>query len=86
MVSSESLQFTNAETFKDFTNIGKTISAGRGEEVWVELESYRDLEHRDEVIARIRQDPNAGSPFRKVIGLVSPEQCSIMGDFNRLKV
>ncbi len=86
MVRSEFFQLTNAETFKDFTNIDKTISAGQDEEVWVELESYRDREHRDEVVAKIRQDPSAGPLFRRVIGLVAQEQSSIMGDFNRLKV
>ncbi len=85
MLSSEFFQPINIEAFKDFTNIVRAVSAGQEEEVWIEPESYLNREHRNEVVAKIRQSPREGPISEKIIGLVT-EEPSILGDFNRLKV
>ena len=38
----EPFQLTSTETMMDFINIAKTVSANQYEEVWLELQFYRD--------------------------------------------
>jgi len=84
ILGSERFQLTEAETFRGFTNLIETVSAKPDEEVWVELYRFRDRQHRDDIVAKIRDDPNAGPLFGKFYELVSPGKNSIMADFNRL--
>ena len=52
----------------DFTNIAKTVSANQDEEVWLELNFYRDRKHRDDVMAKMKNDESADPLFRTVYG------------------
>jgi uncharacterized protein YbaA (DUF1428 family) len=83
---SEFYQQTNAELVKGFTNIGETISAGQDEEVWVEIQHYRNKDHRDEIFAAIRKDMDMLQLFGQWYGLVTQGINSVMGDFNKLKI
>lgn len=86
ILRSEFFQLSNTDTFEGFTSIAKTVSANQeDEEVWVELESYRDSKHRDEVVAKITEDASAGPLFGQVMSLVTNGSC-IMGGFERLQV
>ena len=86
IVASEFFQLTQHETVKGFTNLAETVSAGLDEEVWVEIEHYKDREHRDQIFAAIRQDMPMLELFGKWYGLVTPGTNSVMGDFNKLKI
>jgi len=87
IMSSEFLQLSNTETFECFTSIAKVVSANQdSEEVWVELESYRDRKHRDDVVARIEQDASARPLFEQVMSLITQGYSCIMGEFSRLRV
>jgi len=46
------------ESLMPFTSIAKTVSANQDEEVWMEIHSYMDLKHADEVQAKIENDEN----------------------------
>jgi hypothetical protein len=83
---SEFFQLTDAELVKGFSNIGKTISAGQDEEVWVEVEHYRNREQREEIFAAIRKDMDMLQLFGQWYGLVTQGINSVMGDFNKLKI
>ena len=87
ILRSEFFQLSNTETFEGFTSIAKTVSSNQeDEEVWVELESYRDRKHRDEVIAKIEQDASAGPLFGQVMSLLTQGYSCIMGDLSRLRI
>ena len=86
IVASEFFQLTQHETVKGFTNLAETISAGPEEEVWVEIEHYKDREHRDQIFAAIRQDMPMLELFGEWYGLVTPGINSVMGDFNKLRI
>jgi len=86
ILGAEIFQLTQAETFKGFSNLSETISARPDEEVWIEMQRFRDREHRDEIVAKIRQDSTAGPLFGKFYELVSPGKNSVMADFNRLSL
>jgi uncharacterized protein YbaA (DUF1428 family) len=87
ILRSEFFQLSSAETFQGFASIDKTVSANQDEEeVWMELESYRDRKHRDEVVAKITEDASAGPLFGQVMSLITQEYSCIMGEFKRLQV
>lgn len=80
-------QLSNTEAPMDgITNIAKTVSASRDEEVWLELMFYRDRNHRDEVRAKMRTDERAGPLWQRSMELVSPGTSFIMGEFNRVRI
>jgi hypothetical protein len=59
MEGSEVFQLTNTQTPMDgITNISNIVSANQDEEVWVELQYYRDRKHLEEVTAKFRNDEN----------------------------
>lgn len=83
---SEFFQLNSAETFQGFTSIAKTVPIVQDEELWVELDHYKDHEHRDKVVKVVGQDANAGPLFAQLMGLISQEYSIIMGDFERIRV
>jgi uncharacterized protein YbaA (DUF1428 family) len=71
----------------DFVNITEIVSAKQDEEdVWVEIQSYIDRNHRDEIIANIQKDKNCESLYQQYLSLITPGSRTIMGEFSRLKV
>lgn len=82
IVGSEFFQLTPHETVRGFTNFAERLAAEEDEEVWVEVQHYKDREHRDEIFASIRKDVPMLELFGKWYGLVTPG--SVMGDFNKL--
>jgi hypothetical protein len=79
---------TSTEAMMDFTNIAKTLSANQDEEeeVWSELQFYRDQKHLEDVMAKMEKDQVGPQLFREFMHLITPGSCVIMGDFSRLKV
>jgi uncharacterized protein YbaA (DUF1428 family) len=66
-----------------FTNIAKTVSANKDEEVWLELQFYRDKKHLDDVSAKMQKDENAGKLGKQFMDLISPSSC-VEGWFSHL--
>ena len=68
-----------------FTNIAKTISAnGDEEEVWLEIQSYRDHKHLEEVGAKMMSDEKMKAEGSTVY---EPHHTGLtlqFGEFNRL--
>jgi uncharacterized protein YbaA (DUF1428 family) len=83
----EVFQLNNTKTAEDmgFTNIAKTVSANQDEEVWVELHSYRDRKHLDDVCAKMQNDERAGQLYQQFMDLITAGSC-IEGQFSRLRV
>lgn len=52
-------------------SIAETVSASQDEEVWVEIQSYRDREHLDEFMANMRKIRVVANPFTSSIYLPS---------------
>ena len=69
-----------------FTNISNAISANQNEdEIWLELHTYRDHKHQEEVGAIMQSDESAGQLLRQFMDLIRPGSC-IEGQFGRIKV
>jgi hypothetical protein len=52
----EVLYLSSTNTVMDFINIAETLSASQDEEVWMEIQSYRDQKHLEEFIANMKND------------------------------
>lgn len=79
---------SNGKTSDDmgFKNIANTVSANQDEEeVWLELQSYRDRKHQDEVGAIMQKDETAGQLLKQFMSLITPGSC-IEGQFGHVKV
>lgn len=88
LLRSELFQLNNTKTYDDMglTNIANTVSASQDEEVWVELQYYRDRKHLDEVRAKCGDDENMGRLYKQSLGLLTTGSSFIFGEFDRLSV
>jgi uncharacterized protein YbaA (DUF1428 family) len=81
----EIFQLSKTDNMQGFTNISQTVSANQNEEeVWVELLSYRDKKHKDEVMEKMKDDKNCEQGYRQFLDLITPGSKVIYGDFSRL--
>ncbi len=69
-----------------FISIAKTVSANQDDEVWMEIHSYRDRKHADEVQAKIENDENMKPISGQFGDLMTTNSEEIIGDFSRIKV
>ncbi len=84
---SEVFQLTNTEApMEGITNIAKTVSANQDEEVWMELQYYRDCKHLEEVTAKFGNDENMERLYKQSMDLLSPGSSFVMGEFSRLEI
>ena len=67
--------------------IAKTLSIAEDEEeIWMELQYYRDPGHADEVYAKMMQDKSTEPPGNEFFGLITKGTKLVMGEFSRLSV
>ena len=72
------------ENMMDFINLSKAISANDDEDVWLEILSYRDAKHIEEVMKAMEGDKRANELYKEAMELITPG--SIMfGDFSKLE-
>jgi uncharacterized protein YbaA (DUF1428 family) len=67
-----------------FTSISDAVSANQDEEVWMDVEAYKDHTHMDNVISKIMEDERALSTMKRFLDLLSPEFSHIRAKFRRL--
>jgi uncharacterized protein YbaA (DUF1428 family) len=72
------------ENMMDFVNLSKTISANDNEDVWLEILSYRDAKHVEEVMKAMEGDKGANELYKEAMKLITPGSI-VFGDFSRLK-
>jgi uncharacterized protein YbaA (DUF1428 family) len=65
-----------------FTNISKTVSARENEEVWLELQFYKDSKHHDEVAEKMKNDKSGMELGKKFMEIIIPGSC-VEGKFNQ---
>ena len=67
------------------TNIAKTIAAKQDEEVWLELQFYRDQKHLDDLVAEVQKNENARKIGKQFMDLLTPSSC-IEGWFDHVNI
>jgi uncharacterized protein YbaA (DUF1428 family) len=66
----------------DFVNFSKTISANDDEDVWLEIQSYRDAKHVQEVMEAMEGDKKANELYKEAMELITPGSV-VFGDFDK---
>ena len=69
----------------EFVNIAKTISAGDNEEVWMEIQSYRDAKHVQEFMKAMEGDKSGDEMYAEFMRLITPGSIVTFGDFSKLE-
>ena len=85
----EIFQLTNTEAYDGCINIATTMSANQDEEIWIELQSHRDLKQMNEVMSEAMKDEDMsaeGPLVKQFMNLVTPGSGMIMGKFTRLRI
>ena len=81
----EMFQLGDTQDMMGFTNIAKTISATEDEEeVWLEIQSYRDRKLLEEVGAKMMSDEKMKADGQQFMNLITPGSRCSFGEFNRL--
>lgn len=78
---SEFYRLHSTEAFQGFTTIAGISTPDSGEELWVELDHYKERGHRDQVMASLSKDASAGALFRQLGPLVNAGYRIVMGEF-----
>ena len=83
-VSKHVYRLTTRENMMDFVNISKAISASDDEEVNLEILSYRDAKHVEEVMKAMEGDNRANELYEEAMELITPGSI-VFGDFSIIK-
>ena len=83
-VSKNVYRLNARENMMDFVNLAKTISANDNEDVWLEILSYRDAKHVEEVMKAMEGDKRANELYKESMEIITPGSI-VFGDFSRLE-
>lgn len=72
------------ENITDFVNISKIVSANDDEDVNLEILSYRDVKHVEDVMKAMQDDKRANELHMKSMKIITPGSI-VCGDFSQLK-
>jgi uncharacterized protein YbaA (DUF1428 family) len=72
------------ENMTDFVDVSKIISANDDEDVNLEILSYRDSTHVEEVMKAMESDKRANELYKESMKIITPGSI-VFGDFSRLK-
>lgn len=82
----EYFQFAGSQKMEGMSMraIDEALSAAEDEEIWVELQYYRDSRHRDDTFAKMMQDKSLEQLGNEFLGLITKGSSLVTGGFNRL--
>ena len=80
----EVVDSSNAAGMEGMESIAKTLAA-EDEDIWMELQYFRDHSHCKEVYAKMMTDKSLEPLLNEFFGLITQGRVLITGGFNRLK-
>ena len=81
----EVFNLNSRENMMYFVNLSKTISANDDEDVWLEIQSYRDAKHVQEFMKAMEGDKSGDEMYKEFMELISPGSIVTFGDFTKLE-
>jgi hypothetical protein len=81
----EVFSLASGENVMEFENLSKSIPAGEDEEVWGEIQSYRDAEHVKEFTASIEGDKSIETLYKRFMELNTTGSVVSFGSFSKLE-
>jgi uncharacterized protein YbaA (DUF1428 family) len=76
-------QLGKTNVFEEFSGFDKALGTSEGDEVWVEVDSYRDASDFERVTNAIGGDTDAG-PLWGELAQVTSKHAIIMGEFSQI--
>ena len=83
-VSKYVYRLNTRENVMDFVNLSKIMSANDEEDVNLEILSYRDAKHLEEVMKAMKGDNRASELYNESMKIITPGSI-VFGDFSQLK-
>jgi len=80
----EVFNLNTRENMMDFVNLSKTISANDDEDVWLEIQFYRDAKHVQEFMKAMECDKSGDEMYKEFMDLITPGSIVTFGDFSKL--
>ena len=80
----EVVDSSNAAGMEGMESIAKTLAA-KDEDIWMELQYFRDHSHCKEVYAKMMTDRSLEPLLNEFFGLITQGMGLITGGFNRLR-
>jgi len=81
----EVFNLNSRENMMDFVNLAKTISANEDEEVWLEIQSYKNSQHVKEFIDKMKDDKSMETLYKEFIDLITPGSVVSFGGFDKIE-
>ena len=81
----EVFSLENRENMIEFVNLSKTISASEDEEVWLEIQSYRDAAHVKEFSQIMEGDKSIEPLYKQFMELITPGSVVSFGGFGKIE-
>lgn len=81
----EVFNINTRKNMMDFVNLAKTVSANDDEDIWLEIQSYRDAKHVQEFMKAIEGDKSGDEIYKQFMTLISPGSKVNFGDFSKLE-
>jgi uncharacterized protein YbaA (DUF1428 family) len=82
----EYFRYENTQKMEGMESIAKTLSASEDEDIWIELQYFRDRKHCEDVYAKMMQDVSLKPLGEEFFGLITQGKSMVTGGFSRLKV
>ena len=73
------------ENMMDLVNLSKTISANEDEEVWLEIQSYKNSQHVKEFIDKMKDDKSMETLYKEFMNLITPGSVVSFGGFDKIE-
>ena len=81
----EVFSLENRDNMMEFVNLSKTISATEDEEVWLEIQSYRDAAHVKEFSQSMEGDKSIEPLYKQFMELITPGSVVSFGGFGKIE-
>jgi len=83
MLGSRIYQLGKSNVFEGFSGFDKELGTTQEEEIWIEVDSYKDASEFARIVAKIGNDAEAG-PLWGELAQITSEHSVIMGEFVQL--
>lgn len=84
-IQTEYYRLGSSETMEGVDSISNTLSVAEDEDLWMELDYFRNPGYFNEICATMKQDPSSGPLVKQIEDLVIGSKM-ITGGFRHLKV
>jgi hypothetical protein len=79
----KTLQLNRSDDSEGFVSLSTLVSSNKDEEIWLDLEEYKNNDHLNDVGNRMEHDKDGVNLMNEFINLVSPNSKIIKADFSK---